>query len=425
MSDAAPTPTDRATVRLSSTESLRAAIAWVPVAAVTIGVIPRVWLPLLDRDAGLGVRLLWVLVLPIATMVLSALLGLFTWELLRRIALAKELTRDTIPRAAAFEEGGVTTLTGVIEGAHRASPLTNLPCVAWAQRAFATADVPWPCVVSHSEPFTLLLDDGARIDAEGGPWRVVGEFNPWTIAGEARIESGDRVQVRARVAVSLDPSDGDYRASAVRQTLVADGGLIAPVATVASRIITTRSAWGWTALACMAVLGHAIVRLSEDPPMHFNVALDMPCDGRHLCSSGSYCHELSPGRDVCRQDCTRDAQCGTNMRCDESSGRCELRVEDYSAPGTLTQGQDCTTSRCAPGFRCVRNLTRDDPDSGVYNGPESYCVRECRRDDQCPAGTVCTVISPESHPDAWCDRPENLMTLVRMMIDFRRDASVR
>ncbi len=424
MSSAEAATSDLATEPVASPVAIWAALTWVPLLIVVIFVVPRVWLPLLDRDAGLGVQLLWVLALPLAAMSGSALVGYLLWELRRRVALSRELTRDTVPRAKAFEEGGVTTLTGVIEGAHVLAPLTRLPCVASVQRKPGVEGMVGPSNVSHAAPFTLVLDDGTRLEAEGGAWRVADLFAPWTLSGESRIESGDRVTVRARVAVSLEPSEGDYRGSARHQQLAAEGGLIAPAEAVKPRQMAMRAAWGWPAAACAVMLVHAYVRLTQPAPMHFNVALGAACDNRHTCGTRSYCDETPHSPKVCRRDCTRDAECGEDERCSEFSGRCEPDYESYGSPGRRTQEQDCTRHRCAPGFSCVRNLTRDDPDSGVYNGPESYCVRTCRRDDQCPAGTVCVLLSPETHPEAWCDRLENLIPVIRMSLEWRRDASV-
>lgn len=417
-------PTTRATEPVASPVAIWAALLWVPLLVVMIGVVPRVWLPLLEREAGLGVQLLWVLALPLAAMSGSALLGYLVWDLRRRLARSRDLARDTVPRAKAFEEGGVTTLTGVLEGADIIAPLTHLPCVAWAQRKPGVQGIEPPSNVSHAAPFTLVLDDGTRVEAEGGAWRVADPFAPWTLVGESRIESGDRVRVRARVEVSLEPSDGDYRASAMHQRLVAEGGLIARAEADKPRRMAMRAAWEWPALACVAMLVHAIARLTQPAPMHFNVALGARCDGRHFCAARSYCDETPRAPKVCRRDCTRDAECGENQRCSEYSGRCETDYQSYGRPGTRTQEQDCTQHRCAPGFRCIRNLTRDDPDSGVYNGPESYCVRECRRDDQCPSGTVCILLSPETQPESWCDRLDNLIPVIRMSLEWRRDAAV-
>ncbi len=424
MSAAEAPPSNLTTERVASAMVLWAALSWIPLAAVLLGVVPRVWLPLLDRDAGLGVLLLWVLALPLAAMTSCTFVGYLAWDVRRRAALARDLKRDTVPRAKAFEEGGVTTLAGVIEGEPTTSPFADLPCVAWVQRRPGEKGVEAPSNVSHAAPFTLALDDGTRIEAEGGAWRVADPFAPWVLLGEARVESGDRVRVRARVSVSLEASEGDYRASAMRQTLVAEGGLIAPEPTGAPRSAATRAEWVWPALAYVTVFIHAIVRLTQPAPLHFNVAVGAPCDARHSCASGSYCDVGEHRRRICVRDCARDADCGDERRCNEYAGRCDVAYENYGRTGTRTQGQDCTAHRCAPDFRCIQNLTRDDPASGVYNGPASYCVRVCRRDDQCPAGTVCVAPSRGATTESWCDRPENLMPIFRVMRELERDGSV-
>jgi len=297
--------------------------------AVVFGaVIPRVWPPLIDRDGSIGEALLWAVTLPLTAIAASLLATAALTSRWRRSALSRAFAAAEATTPHALDEGGDATLVGVARRAPTSAQGSDAPRLGWVRRV--KADPPrllganaWS--LSAAGPFELVRDDGSVVSVRAGPWRVHDPFDVWVDAGRWTLVEGDRVRVRGRVELSIEPAaEGNYRASGRRRELAPDGGLIAPVGppTQAPEALSRSVSVPWAALVVMLV--HAGLRLAQPAPVHTEVALGQRCDARHLCAARSRCEVRdNGGRATCYRSCSSDADCAVGSRCD-GDGRCVI-----------------------------------------------------------------------------------------------------
>lgn len=335
--------------------------------------------------------LLWFCA-PLAIPPLLLLVARLAWGLVgvaRAVATARlALGRD-----------GRVTRTGTL----RARGDAEAP-IAWIRRSEERS--------SAARAFELRCDDGSSLIADGGPWAVFDPFGPHVAFGYADLREGDRVIVDAHLVEEAAPSDrGDYREIATRLRALGEGGSIAPEGFRYGRppqVGDTRR--GAFITATVIALALPFVRLEQEGRPTRTVSVGERCDTSHVCAPGSWCKSVEDGRrQLCVNECARDAECPPESRCETDLGRCS----PSGAPPVVRHAlESCASNPCAEGLLCFHGLS--------LAAPVQYCVRPCRRDADCDRGLWCVLATRRSN--GHCDRVDNLPDHLQPLERAARDA---